>query len=445
MKDRVLCFLKWKTVTNIFVVFVMCLGVYQIISNVNLQENKEQQEKVESVAIEAAPSCSISACLYDNSSYTGTGSILSTKGVTVSGWEYNKSKFLKVNVSVDPDLNKTHIVEINMPKEFYVVSTDVCYPVPGFKSVNFVKNADFSGLNGGEDTYYIHDTSGKLTYVLQDGIQNATIQIELRYDDIFWDKQTGSSITPSGVIPLEVSLKHQGSSANVSKLMVNKVTAGEETYRYMSTYWDTTWYDYNEEYMKGLYIVIDPYDNGAEGVYLKDAKVEVDIPYYVDQRGKKHYLDLIHEGETEFYVIENTEAKYRYSMNNHLRYEITESKAIFYVDNFFVEHFTDDVLWFALKFPPELLGTNDDEEYTFVGGHIKMTGISNNGTSNIVLGDNDISENTYYTSYEEGGHESIIEIYDWGQNDVYRDTSKAGVDYMGGYTLENYGDIEEKM
>lgn len=174
---------RYTTIIIFLVIFsFMCIMV-------SLEDKEYREEK--SIG---ATSCDIEAVLYENANYTGTGVKLTTAGINVSGWDVGVSKYLEVGVTIDQGSSKKHIVEINMPRQLYVVSQDVDYVIPGFESVQFQHNGSMK-INGDAGVYTYHENSGKLTYVLEVSdtsiITEATIQLELRYDDAFWDKQIG--------------------------------------------------------------------------------------------------------------------------------------------------------------------------------------------------------------------------------------------------------------
>ena len=61
----------------------------------------------------------IRVILYDNELYAdgGNGVALTEEGVDITGWDYQSSKFLQVDVSLHATTNDIHVVEIELPKE----------------------------------------------------------------------------------------------------------------------------------------------------------------------------------------------------------------------------------------------------------------------------------------------------------------------------------------
>ena len=147
---------------------------------------------------------SLEAVLYDTVQYSGgTGTTLTESGAQVSGWQFNTSKYLQINPRVPADGN-TYEVSIILPQEMYIVATSLVAP-SGYSNVEFTKNSSIS-VNEGNGTYDLKPYSGTAVYTMNYMGETGTLQLELRYDNVLWDKRANSSITPEGVLPIVVNL-----------------------------------------------------------------------------------------------------------------------------------------------------------------------------------------------------------------------------------------------
>ena len=147
----------------------------------------------------------LEAILYDTDAYSGgTGTELTESGAIINGWQYSTSKYLQVNPFV-PDDGNTYTVTVKMPQELYAVTNAVVTPV-GYSSATFTKNESIKA-NDDATTYNLKNFSGTFQYTLQKGMTGGTIQLEIQYDRILWDKLANSALTKDGIKPIEVILK----------------------------------------------------------------------------------------------------------------------------------------------------------------------------------------------------------------------------------------------
>jgi hypothetical protein len=201
------------------VLFMIIVGLCAF----GLDKNDMIEPKVESSVAAAGAECDVEATLYNNSSYSGAGVKLTESGATVSGWDRNDSKFLNVDVSIEKGNKATFVVEVVLPKQLYVVGTDIDYVPSGFKKVTFQHNGSMK-VNGDAQVYNYHENSGTLRYVVERkknaSIELAQIKLELRYDDAFWDNMANSSIVEAGTNPIEVRIKKGETSTTYDKNII---------------------------------------------------------------------------------------------------------------------------------------------------------------------------------------------------------------------------------
>ena len=85
------------------------------------------------------------AKVYDNAQYNlgGSGLELTNQGVDVTSWNYNSSKYLKINTNLPTDWSKSNfIIGVKIPREFYFSVNEFMLPV-GCSKVEFEKNDNF--------------------------------------------------------------------------------------------------------------------------------------------------------------------------------------------------------------------------------------------------------------------------------------------------------------
>jgi hypothetical protein len=101
-------------------------------------------ETKDAYALDYAIEHSLNAKIYKTAEYAegGSGITLTATGATVSGWNYNESRYLQVNIMVVPKEEEVHFIEIKLPSIFYAVN-DVEEIPNGFFKMEFNQNLDF--------------------------------------------------------------------------------------------------------------------------------------------------------------------------------------------------------------------------------------------------------------------------------------------------------------
>lgn len=382
----------------------------------------------------------INATIYDNSQYNlgGDGLSLTSDGVDINGWDYNVSKYLQINVAI-PNDNKKYIVKIKTAKEIYFVTSKLVAPT-GFSNVSFTKNENITVNTN--STYSVNDYSGTALYTVASGITSATIQLELKYDSVLWNKQNNTVLNNSGEKALTVELQAVEDDNNVSltSLNVNTATSGivEELSHGLSmtvnNVLSTTEslemvYDKdNPDILKfGSSLYLSSQD--AANLYFKKLKVVVNLPYYT-QNGKKYYLD-----------IKKDSLSFSNVLGGKVKYDIDDSKkssGIITINLYDLYISSGGFLTYQVVFPNDLDSTSDSK-FAFTNGSSAIY---------VVVDDKDklLSSTGLKTiSYNSSAEENVL-MYSGSSSVPYTNTSDTLVNTLGGFYLYNSGtgDSEKK-
>lgn len=240
---------------------------------------------------------SITATLYDTDSYgSGTGTALTEEGVTIEDWEYDTSKYLQIDANV-PDDGNTYVVTVELPQEFYIVGSELANQ-SGFQTPEFTKNEGI--VINDSFTYELEKYSGTAKYTMNARGTSGTIQLELRYDTVLWDKRSSSSLTKDGVKPIVVTLCTEDETQNLDKLnevSVNKVTArGSISYTpYMTLGTDEIPYTNSaitvkkDDTVKMRVALLESLQRNIK-MYYDSFTIKIQCPKYVDNNGESYYL-----------------------------------------------------------------------------------------------------------------------------------------------------------
>lgn len=377
---------------------------------------------------------SIEAVLYDTDEYGegGEGQKLTEKGIDIENWEVGTSKYLQVDVEVHSFENDLHTVRIKLPKELYFVNEVNAVPA-GYSEVNFERNKKLS-VNGGTMYYNLDMNSGTLIYYIMPNMQRASIQLEVRYDEVLWDKQKKSNITAEEIDPINISVNYEYNKGEylldgiLKEVRVKSATSGQKSGKYIFYRVDTDKYDLTKDNSKDLIAHIIHNIQRPEKSYYQEGILEIKIPYWTDLNGKRYYLkydinDLIIEKST---FLGNV---------NYDIIEYTESTIKIKVDNMY---FTTQCPVYKIKFTyPDNIVTNQ-KLLTFLGGKTILYGKSVNGKDYTVI-DNNIKELVYASKPEE-----IVGAFKSDKNVFYKGNNKRkeSVSMFGGLYLENYGIVD---
>lgn len=417
---------KRKRVLLIFCLFILSIFVFPKIYTLCIGENNSNNY--------------LNATIYDNSQYNlgGDGLELTSDGVDINGWNYTDSKYLHINVAV-PNDNKKYVVKVKTAKELYFVTNKLDAPT-GFSDVSFKKNEDI--LVNTNSTYNVNDYSGTAFYTVSPGITTATIQLELKYDYILWNKQKNAVLNTCGEKALTVELLEVEDDSNVSlgSLNVNTATSGvnEELSSFLYTYVNGVKSNtdlsmvYNKDNPEVIKILAHLYKQNQDetNFYFKKLKIVINLPYYI-RNGKKYYLDIKKDSLSFSNVI-----------GGKINYDVDDSKKSFGV---ITVNLADvyingggDFLIYEIN-PPKDLDFTSDSIFTFTNGSCEFYAVT--GESEARLAKGDLSSISYSSSYEEK-----VSIKSGNFSVPYNNTSDTLVSLLGGFYLDNLGtgDSEKK-
>ena len=318
------------------------------------------------------------ANLWDTNQYSeGTGTQLTEDGIVIDGWQYETSKFLQIDPSVPAD-GSTYVITVKVPQEFYIVASELPTPA-GYQSVEFTKNESIE-IND-NFSYDLNTYSGTAEYTLNIMGVSGTIQLEIAYDKILWDKQAGSNLTPDGVEPIVVILSKKDSDGNLTqlkKVSVSKATAKDSFPDPM-----------------GPYQLIEGEANETTGVVtiLQDKKitikykatsdmvgykyfplmtVTINLPYYTDSSGVKHYLP-IDTDSIAHPIVEYTSQEIDTSLMESDGIVVVKVKNVYYKKGTVIE--------FTLGPLNEELKELDENSFAFTDGKITISVDGKNGNT----------------------------------------------------------------
>lgn len=417
---------KRKRVLLIFCLFILSIFVFPKIYTLCIGENNSNNY--------------LNATIYDNSQYNlgGDGLKLTSDGVDINGWNYTDSKYLHINVAV-PNDNKKYVVKVKTAKELYFVTNKLDVPT-GFSDVSFKKNEDI--LVNTNSTYSVNDYSGTAFFTVAPGITTATIQLELKYDYILWNKQKDAVLNTCGEKALTVELLEVEDDSNVSlgSLNVNTAKSGinEELSSFLYTYVNgvksTTDLSmvYNKDNPEVIKILAHLYKQNQDetNFYFKKLKIVINLPYYI-RNGKKYYLDIKKDSLSFSNVI-----------GGKINYDVDDSKKSFGV---ITVNLADvyingggDFLIYEIN-PPKDLDFTSDSIFTFTNGSCEFYAVTGDSESQLAKGY--LSSISYSSSYEEK-----VSIKNGNFRVPYNNTSDTLVSLLGGFYLYNSGtgDSEKK-
>ena len=417
---------KRKRVLLIFCLFILSIFVFPKIYTLCIGENNSNNY--------------LNATIYDNSQYNlgGDGLELTSDGVDINGWNYTDSKYLHINVAV-PNDNKKYVVKVKSAKELYFVTNKLDVPT-GFSDVSFKKNEDI--LVNTNSTYSVNDYSGTAFFTVSPGITSATIQLELKYDYILWNKQKDAVLNTCGEKALTVELLEVEDDSNVSlgSLNVNTAKSGvnEELmfYSYKTVNGVMTSGPvsiiYNKENSDSLKIVNYLYRQNQDetNFYFKKLKIVINLPYYM-KNGKKYYLDIKKDSLSLSGVI-----------GGKINYDVDDSKISFGIItvNLYDVYIksNEQFLSYEMTFPKDLEFTGSSM-FDFTNGSSELYVMTDEIES--LLSKDTIGSISFSNYYEEK-----VAVLSGSTFVPYTNTSDTLVSLLGGFLVYNSGtgDSEKK-
>ena len=417
---------KRKRVLLIFCLFILSIFVFPKIYTLCIGENNSNNY--------------LNATIYDNSQYNlgGDGLKLTSDGVDINGWNYTDSKYLHINVAV-PNDNKKYVVKVKTAKELYFVTNKLDVPT-GFSDVSFKKNEDI--LVNTNSTYSVNDYSGTVFYTVAPGITTATIQLELKYDYVLWNKQKDAVLNTCGEKALTVELLEVEDDSNVSLGALNVNTAKSGMKDGLTLYSniivngvetrDAVSLVYNKDNPESLKLVNYLYreNQNKTNFYFKKLKFVINLPYYI-KNGKKYYLD-----------INKDSFSFSGEIGGKINYDVDDSKKSFGIVtvNLSDVYIMSDVKFLSFEFnPPKDLDFTNNSKFTFTNGSSELYVVAGDVESFI---DKDyFNQISYSNSYEEK-----VSIASGSTFVPYINNSDTLVSLLGGFLVYNSGtgDSEKK-
>ena len=374
----------------------------------------------------------LEAILYDTDAYSGgTGTELTESGAIINGWQYSTSKYLQVNPFV-PDDGNTYTVTVKMPQELYAVTNAVVTPV-GYSSATFTKNESIKA-NDDATTYNLKNFSGTFQYTLQKGMTGGTIQLEIQYDRILWDKLANSALTKDGIKPIEVILTNETTGEIIKTLSVK------------------------EAYSNGAFPIGSMYNNSIVNGYTYTA-TSVDLLVANQVTYRSYMITSSQVAETLFYkklqyVINlpkytKNEVTYYPDLDltnvNYGKYkpmvdtsELANGKlTLTYTD---VYYSTSDRLYqFYINFP-EALKDSTDSSFSFTGGNQSILISDKNGNMKT------LKNGTFPSYHYKAKAEENVTLGVINKTTTLLDRPDEAISLLGGFNLRNagYADSEQK-
>jgi len=322
----------------------------------------------------------LEAALYDNSQYSlgGEGIKLTSNGATVTGWQYDTSRYLQIHPTI-PEDNNVYVVGVSVPKELYFVTNDFVTPA-GYSKVEFTKNPDFA-VNGGTNTFPVNNHSGTAYYTIAPGVLTSTIQLEITYDKLMWNFLGNSPLTESSVPPVEVKL-YRKNGETLEELKSLSVKEAYSNSRYSVTSYDHFTVNgvsdsnnikvFLDDSMPTLvhYLETWPSSQAREKFYYDDFNLVINLPKCTDASGVVRYVD-VDLNSLGFYNFYGT-ADYTVDSSQIANGVITINfkKAYFYSTSF---------VSFKYTFP-STFNKGSLKTFTFSGGTMKQMVKDKNGT-----------------------------------------------------------------
>ena len=343
--------------------------------------------------------------------------VTTTGGALNNKWQANTSRYLKIEIS-NMDDSEFYKVVIDLDQHLYAniktMPTD-----SNFSEINFTKNDPIT-VNTNK-TYDLEEYSGKFEYVTKVGYTSVSLVLEIRYDNVLWNKRANMDLNPVDEEILLVELKNSSDEILDNKFITKVTTGSALSYPfayYVKTdttpsYTSGTIYA-NSENTVSFTLLTQTMDTDMIGCYYEEMQIEMDVP-----RSGEHLMEF-DENDFRFYVHSGI-ANYEYS------YDSTNDKIVILLKDFYYTKKTFFLITFS--FGDEML--NATGKYSYTGNiNIYLPKVGTNGsdlkafnTSYQIVMQNDAAPNLTFSSVS--------------GNADYR--NKNAVQILGGYGLINTG------
>ncbi len=349
-------------------------------------------------------------CTQLDQEVTAAGGALNNK------WQANTSRYLKIEIS-NMDDSDFYKVVIDLDQHLYANIKNMPSD-SNFSEINFTKNEPIT-VNTNK-TYDLEEYSGNFEYVTKIGYTSVSLVLEIRYDNVLWNKLANMDLNPLDEEILLVELKNSSDEVLESKFLTKITTGSALSYPfayYVKT--NTTPYTSGPIYAKSentvtFTLLTQTMDTDMIGCYYEEMLIEMDVP-----KSGEHLMEF-DENNFRFYVHSGI-ADYEYS------YDSTNNKIIILLKDFYYTEKTFFLITFS--FGDEM--NNTTGEYSFTGNiNIYLPNVGQGGSDVKVF-------NSSYQIIMENDAEPNLTFSSVSGNADYR--NKNAVQILGGYGLTNTG------
>ena len=379
----------------------------------SIKTNNDINDLVQSNSINP----SLTAKLYLDPECTQLDQEITTAGGALNNkWQANTSRYLKIEIS-NMDDSDFYKVVIDLDQHLYAniknMPTD-----SNFSEINFTKNEPIT-VNTNK-TYDLEEYSGNFEYVTKIGYTSVSLVLEIRYDNVLWNKLANMDLNPLDEEILLVELKNSSDEVLESKFLTKITTGSALSYPfayYVKT--DTTPNTSSTIYAKSentvtFTLLTQTMDTDMIGCYYEEMLIEMDVP-----KSGEHLMEF-DENNFRFYVHSGI-ADYEYS------YDSTNNKIIILLKDFYYTSKT----FFLIKF-------SFGDEMNNTTGKYSFTGNINIYLPNVGQGGSDVKAfNSSYQIIMQNDAEPNLSFSSVSGNADYR--NKNAVQILGGYGLINTG------
>ena len=295
----------------------------------------------------------MTAKLYTDPECTQLDQELLTSGVELTdAWLANTSRYLKVELK-NLSASNTYKVLIDLDQHLYaniksVPSDDT------FSEIIFTKNSPFA-VNDGQ-TYELEEFSGTFEYVTKKGYTSLSIVLEIRYDNVLWNKFNNMNITADDGDLLNVIFMDESENEIDSKTLTKFKASGNLDYDFrVSMNIDT---DTSNNVTSGVIyasstntvrfkVYSATMDSPIIGCYYKQFKVEMEIP------------------KANGYVMEFDESTFKANgtLDYLLTHDTVNNKLIILFNNLYIT--SKQIFEVTFSFPSDMLTSTGIFEYKF--------------------------------------------------------------------------------
>lgn len=402
--------------TLTFIYFFMSTSTINCATNLDSNAINGVQQNDLAQLLSSDPTMTVG--LYTDPECTQLDQELNEETILTNNWEVNTSRYVKVELS-NLSSADTYKVTIDLDKYLYANIKSVPSDVT-FSEIKFTRN-DPIEVNVGK-TYKLEEFSGVFEYTTKLGYTSLSIVLEIRYDNVLWNKFANMNLKADVGDLLKVSLE-DASETELSCKTLTQITTGKALDYNVRV---TTNIDNNSDNITGNTI----YANSENTIKFKLASSTMDVPmincYYeqflvefdVPKSG-----DYLMEFDPASLVVNSSYGKADYV----LTHDTENNKISILFNNLFLT--SKNILNISFSFPEDMLTTTGEFIYT-TNLRITLPGAGNNGGDVVVNKDS-------FKIIMENKKMPVLSYYSTTGTTDYR--NKNAVQIVGGYGLANTG------